>query len=382
MKKTFVLLIFFVCNYAFSQFKFVLEGRLQNSTKIDKIYLEIRDRYSLNQYVKRDSCVVENGLFRFSGELKKISETASLFFSNEDQFRFVLDAGLNIINVESSTNPVKSFFANAKRPATVSNEIYNKQDSIYKIYFEKYATNVETIITKTGQTKLVKMFNNYEKLTELRRRQIEIVKKYPHSLYSLIYLYETLYVNPYRKEPSGLLKIYNQLDTAVKDDSLGVEFYKACNEILIAERESKPSKPVPNFIIKTDKGKSFNNASLLGKPYVIAFSATWCAPCKIFEPKLKGFFDSYSKNGLEVVYFNLDGDEKKWKEHISKNRLNWINVSDGLKPGYSPISKKFNVQGIPVYLVVDKKGKIIYNSDVPMDSNFSMLEKYIKKAIE
>ena len=151
---------------------------------------------------------------------------------------------------------------------------------------------------------------------------------------------------------------------------------------MIAEKESKPEQKVPNFTIKTDKGEMFTNTSLLGKPYIIAFSATWCAPCKLMEPKLKLLFDNYKSNGLEVVYFNFDGDDIKWKEHISKNNFNWINVSDGLKPDFSPISKQFNVRGIPHYLVVDRKGTIIYNSNVPMDSNFLMLEKNVIKAIE
>lgn len=383
MKKIFVCIVLFVYNCAFSQYKYVLEGKLQNSTISKMIYLEIRDNYSLKEYIKKDSCVIKNGLFRFSGELNKKSEVAKLYFTDEDAFRFVMDKGLNVISFGEVIDSSKSYFSNTKRPVSVSNEMYSKQDSLYKIYFDKYATDVKTYtIEKPHEIKMVKMLNNYEMGVELRKRQLEIVKDYPNSFYSLIFLYQSLHHNPYVRSPSVLFEIFKDLDYTIKNDLLGVEFYKICNEILIAEKESKPEQKVPNFTIKTDKGEMFTNTSLLGKPYIIAFSATWCAPCKLMEPKLKLLFDNYKSKGLEVVYFNFDGDDKKWKEHISKNNFNWINVSDGLKPDFSPISKQFNVRGIPHYLVVDRKGTIIYNSNVPMDSNFLMLEKNVIKAIE
>ena len=388
MNKLFVILSILVCNYSHSQYKYILEGKLQYPTKEKKIYLEIRDHYSLNEYKKIDSCIIENGLFRFSGELNKKSETASLFFHNEevfnaDKFYFILDIGLNFIEIDPVTAPTTSSFSNTKRPVSISNEMFTKQDSLYKIYFEKYATDVKTYnVKKMDEIKMVKMLDNREMSAELREKQLEIVKDYPNSFYSLIFLYQSLHYDPYTKFPSVLLEIFKNLDGTVKNDFLGIEFNKVCKDILKAEEETRISRQVPVFKIKTDKGKTFTNASLLGKPYVIAFSATWCAPCKIMEPKLKLFYENYKNKGLEVIYFNFDGDDKKWKEHISKNHLNWTNVSDGLKPGSSPISKQFNIQMIPHYIVVDKKGTIIYNSDIPRDNNFLMLEKYIKKAID
>lgn len=383
MKKTFIFITLFVFNYAFSQYKYVLEGKIQNPAPSQTIYLEIRDQYSLNEYMKKDSCVVKNGQFRFFGGLNKKSETAKLYFTNETAFGFVLDNGLNEVNVGKIKDSLKSFFSNTKRPRSISNEIYTKHDSLYEIYFEKYATNVKVYnLKKPQEIKLEKMLNNYEMEIELRNKQLELVKHYPNSFYSLIFLYKALHRNPFTRNPTVLVDIFKNLNGTIKNDPLGVEFYKSCNEILTAEKESVSGRPVSNFIIKTDKGNTFNNASLLGNPYVIAFSATWCGPCKQFEPKLKAFYDAYKKNGLEVVYFNLDSNDKKWKEHISKNNLNWVNVSDGLRFGDSPISKQFNVQSIPIYIVVDKKGNIIYNSIMSKDYNFSMLEKYIKKALE
>lgn len=389
MKKIFVFLVVLICNYSFSQYKFVLEGKVQDSTK-KKVYLEIRDDYSLNEYVKLDSCFIENGLFQFSGELSKKSEIANLFFFDEakirfdpDKFRFVLDSGMNFINVDLPKVHSKSLFANAKRPLSASNELYNKHNSLYEDYFEKYATDVKTFDPKKPEeVSMVKMLSNPEMSFELRKKQLEIVKNYPNSFYSLIFLYESLGRRPYRKSPSPLIEIFNNLNDSIKNDPLGAEFYNVYRNILKAEEQTNITHQVPVFKIKTDKGEEFSNVSLLGKPYVIAFSATWCSPCKKLEPQLKSLYDSYKDKALEVVYFNLDDNDKKWKEHISKNQLDWINVSDGLKAGNSPITKQFNIVSIPQYIVIDKKGTIIYNSNTLKNIDFLMLERSIIKAIE
>lgn len=387
MKKTFLFLLVLVCNYSFSQYKYVLEGKVQDSTK-KKIYLEIRDDYSLNEYIKIDSCSIEKGSFNFSGELNRKSEIANLFFFKEDKFnpdkfRFVLDSGMNVINIDIPKVHSESLFSNAKRPSSVSNELYNKQNSLYENYFEKYATDVKTWDTKKPEeATMVKMLNNLEMTLELRKKQLELVKNYPNLFYSLIFLYETLNRRPYYRAPQPLVEIFDNLNASIKNDPLGSEFIKECKRILKVEEETSDLHQVPVFKIKTDKGETFSNASLLGKPYIIAFSATWCAPCKEKEPKLKSFYNNYKNKGLEVIYFNFDDNDKKWKEHISKNQLNWINVSDGLKAGGSPIIKQFNILSIPQYIVVDKKGTIIYNSSTINDSDLSMLENYIIKAIE
>lgn len=389
MKKIFIFLAALACNYSFSQYKFVLEGKVQDSTK-KKIYLEIRDDYSLNEYVKIDSCIIQKGSFQFSGELNKKSEIANLFFIDEskirsdpDKFRFILDNGINVINVDFPKVHSTSLFSNAKRPVSVSNDLYNKLNYLYENYFEKYASNVKTWDPKKPEEiSMVKMLDNPEITVKLRKEQLQIVKNYSNSFYSLIFLYESLHYRPYIKSPSLLVEIFNNLNESIKNTPLGNEFIKECLHIMKVEKETSTQHQVPIFKIKTDKEDTFTNASLLGKPYIIAFSATWCTPCKKMEPKLKSFYNNYKDKGLEVIYFNFDDNDKKWKEHIFKNQLDWINVSDGLKAGSSPIIKQFNIIGIPQYIVVDKNGTIIYNSTDPNDSNFLMLESYILKAIQ
>jgi hypothetical protein len=46
---------------------------------------------------------------------------------------------------------------------------------------------------------------------------------------------------------------------------------------------------------------------------------------------LKALYDKYKASGLKVVYINTDDDVVRWKNHVMKNELVWINVSEKLK---------------------------------------------------
>lgn len=81
-------------------------------------------------------------------------------------------------------------------------------------------------------------------------------------------------------------------------------------------------------------------------------------------------------NGVKV-YFNVEDDALRWKKHISSNKLTWINVSERLKPGKSKLTKAFGVGAYPTSLLIDKTGKIIYNSD-ETDPEMGELEAKIK----
>lgn len=97
-------------------------------------------------------------------------------------------------------------------------------------------------------------------------------------------------------------------------------------------------------------------------------------------PKLKELYRTYKKKGLKVIYFNNDDNVTRWKEHVLVNKLDWINVSERLKPSASKIQKSFGVYAIPTCLIVNKEGVIVYNSD-ETDPGLDHIESYIKRAI-
>lgn len=370
------IIFIFYSQYSFCQNSFFLDVKIFDSGIINKLYLKVQDRYSKNKFEKIDSCNIQNNSFFFSGTIPGSSETALLIVKKEDglinKFIFILDSGLNHINI-SKPFEIGNLFSSAQRPKSLSNLIYSRIDSVQQLFTAKFGAYVENLTTG-GK---IWVLNDIDKINELKQIELNILKQYPSSFYSLIHLYELLHSSTFRRSPLYLMNTFKKLDSHLRKTSLGKEFYATCNYILIAKRESQIGHAVRNFKVKDNKGNLFKNNSLLGNPYIIAFSATWCVPCKYYEKKLKVLYEKYDSRGLKVIYFNLDDNVKRWKEHIESDGVEWINVSERTKFENSKIAKVFNVSSIPVYILVDRSGHIAYNSDELHDVNFEKLESYI-----
>lgn len=60
-------------------------------------------------------------------------------------------------------------------------------------------------------------------------------------------------------------------------------------------------KHATNFKLTTLGGEKIALADLKGKPVLINFWATWCAPCKVEMPWLEEFYKKYGSEDLQIV---------------------------------------------------------------------------------
>jgi thiol-disulfide isomerase/thioredoxin len=78
-----------------------------------------------------------------------------------------------------------------------------------------------------------------------------------------------------------------------------------------------PSRPTsPEDLAATDKlwalslqtpeGKTLALASMRGKPLLVNFWATWCAPCVAEMPMLDAFYRQHADKGLQIVGLAID----------------------------------------------------------------------------
>jgi thiol-disulfide isomerase/thioredoxin len=181
-------------------------------------------------------------------------------------------------------------------------------------------------------------------------------------------------------EEELLLETFTAFNPEIKRSSLGVALHEKFSASLEAKISSMAGSPVKEFTVKKVDGLEFKNSSLSGSPYIVAFSATWCVPCIEFQPQLKSIYEKYRTKGLKVVYFNLDDNLPRWKAMIDRNKLTWINVSEGTKWSESAIARNFHILAVPTYIIVNKEGKIIFNSDYSPTWKKD-LEKYIQQVI-
>jgi len=107
------------------------------------------------------------------------------------------------------------------------------------------------------------------------------------------------------------------------------------------------------------------------QPILLYFWATWCKPCRETQPKVSALAKKY-KDKVKVVGINVGGldSPKDIKKYISRQRITYTMLIDHNDEAV----KAYYVSAIPVIILVDKTGKILFRDNEPpanLDKFFS-----------
>ena len=140
----------------------------------------------------------------------------------------------------------------------------------------------------------------------------------------------------------------------------GSAIYTVSAQSIWLEKGNKaPEIKLPNL-----KGDTIALSSLKGKLVLIDFWGTWCSPCVEEQSELSKLYTKYKQltytngKGFEIYGVSLDSKKTNWENFVTKNKINWIQVSD-LKFWRSPVAKTYNIQGLPFNVLIDGNGIIV-----------------------
>ena len=115
-------------------------------------------------------------------------------------------------------------------------------------------------------------------------------------------------------------------------------------------------QPAPDVQLVGPGSKRVPLSSYRGKPVLIDFWATWCAPCVKGLPGLAKLAQEAAPKGLVLLTVDEDQEEKTATNFLAKNHFTWPNTHDDGK-----LSDAFRVNGFPVAVLINAEGKIVFD---------------------
>lgn len=111
----------------------------------------------------------------------------------------------------------------------------------------------------------------------------------------------------------------------------------------------------PDVQVADANGSKVSLASVRGKPVLLDFWATWCAPCVASLPKLAEINREGASKGLVVLSVDEDEEAKTAADFLAAHKYSWPNSHDDGK-----IAGAFKETGIPLLVLIDAQGKIVF----------------------
>jgi peroxiredoxin len=141
-----------------------------------------------------------------------------------------------------------------------------------------------------------------------------------------------------------------QESSRVRQFLLGPNVVPNSTYVAIADREI-----APDFTVTDAAGKQVSLSDFRGKAVLLNFWATWCSPCKVEIPMLKGLQEQYRDNGFTVLGVSLDeGGLSVVKPYMETAQFNYP-----ILLGNEDVAKQYGgLDAVPTTLLIDKSGRI------------------------
>lgn len=116
----------------------------------------------------------------------------------------------------------------------------------------------------------------------------------------------------------------------------------------------------PDFEVFTPEGGKVRLSSFRGKPLILDFWASWCAPCRKETVYIRQIYEKYHDKGLEVFSVSFDDKKAPWLKAIKDDKMTWKHGCQLLRGGKNtPVGKLYGIDGIPAIWVISPEGIIL-----------------------
>ena len=117
---------------------------------------------------------------------------------------------------------------------------------------------------------------------------------------------------------------------------------------------------VPDFEVEAVglADSSYSASELRGRPYLIAFWATWCAACTEDLPQLRQALDHFQDSGFTILSLSVDWSHENVETFRRNEPMPWLYgfLSDGME---STLAAGLSVKDPPAYVLIGPDGSVL-----------------------
>ncbi len=339
----FLLLTNFFADCQQLQDHFIIQGSLSN-LKDKMIYLQ----YIYGDSTIRDSAVVTNGNFTFTGKLTE-PVSANLILKDYRGYAeiFIENAKMNLRgDADDISNVALSGSSTQDQNVLLIENTRPLDKEIGQMY-----TDYETARKNNDSTKAAALSS---KIKEIEERRWEIVKKFiaanPKSYVSL----GEIWGSAYSKNYNDLFQLYSMLDKSIQQSRSGIHVLNTLNKI----KKISAGSMAMDFIKNDVNGKPVKLSDYRGKWVLLDFWASWCGPCRAENPNVLKNYNAYKDKGFTVLGVSLDDSASKWKKAIAEDKMPWDQVCS-FEGWVDPVAREYYIYSIPSNFLIDPKGVIV-----------------------
>ena len=328
-----------------------------------------------DKYPFIDTAVLVNGKCTFKGETNTPTFYKLIFKGGDVEFGFTnfflenarIDVTFDAAKPSNSTitggGEIQAMVSQMRAKFKELSELY-KLDSLSKTM--NWATATQEEKRKAAEI-FRKVSDGAEEIEEA------YISANPVSPYSLYKLKVEILTMSYEEIEAALLA-YDTIPAYAENVIL-----KEYKEYAAFVKSRQTGNQAPDFVQNDPNGKpvKFSDIYSKNKLTMLDFWASWCRPCRAFNPELVKIYKKYHKQGFEILGVSLDNSHDAWVKGIKDDKLTWPQVSD-LKDWDNEAGSMYNVSSVPYNVFVDQNG-VIVGRGIGKKEVAAFIEEYLKK---